>query len=154
VLRLVEDLRPVSADEGYVSLDRLQAGPAWIWQWLMDLRQRGLVKLEALRNGGVKNSLEAEAVFQVPADKPGFGQLLEAYVREMEDLLGVGYARVETVPHLPEGTTVNVEVFDTRQEYGRCARSWKRRPDVGHDADYPDLSVRDAAVMKERQAGK
>ena len=31
---------------------------------------------------------------------------------------------------------------------GRCARSWKRRPDVGGDADYPDLTTRDAAALR------
>ena len=46
-------------------------------------------------------------------------------------------------------STVQVEVFDTREKYARCARSWKRRPDVGTDADYPDLCARDAAVMRE-----
>ncbi|MFW6065417.1 MAG: hypothetical protein ACOC9S_01225 [Planctomycetota bacterium] len=40
-------------------------------------------------------------------------------------------------------------MIDTRDKYARCARSWKRRPDVGTDEDYPDLSARDAVVMKE-----
>jgi isoleucyl-tRNA synthetase len=44
---------------------------------------------------------------------------------------------------------VDVKVCDARDKYERCARSWKRRPDVGSDPDYPDLSVRDAVVMKE-----
>ncbi len=41
------------------------------------------------------------------------------------------------------------DVCDVREKYPKCARSWKRRPDVGSDADYPDLSARDAVVMKE-----
>ena len=48
--------------------------------------------------------------------------------------------------------TVAVEVFDTREKYDRCGRSWKRRPDVGADKEYPDLSARDAAVMKQINA--
>jgi hypothetical protein len=68
-------------------------------------------------------------------------------------MLGVGYARIERVDELPPGVTVDVEVFDARDKYQRCARSWKRRPDVGGDKDYPDLSARDAVVMKEL-AGK
>ena len=39
-------------------------------------------------------------------------------------------------------------VLDARERYGRCERSWKRRPDVGSDPDYPDLSARDAAAVK------
>jgi isoleucyl-tRNA synthetase len=34
----------------------------------------------------------------------------------------------------------------------RCARSWKYTDDVGSDADYPDLSARDAQAMRERAA--
>jgi isoleucyl-tRNA synthetase len=34
----------------------------------------------------------------------------------------------------------------------RCARSWKILPEVGSDADYPDLSLRDAQAMRERKA--
>jgi len=41
-----------------------------------------------------------------------------------------------------------VEVVDRREKYQACARSWKRRPDVGADAEYPDLSERDAAAMR------
>jgi isoleucyl-tRNA synthetase len=43
---------------------------------------------------------------------------------------------------------IEVEVLDGRGRYERCARCWKRRPDVGSDKDYPDLSARDAAVVK------
>ena len=113
----------------------------------------GLVKLEALRNAGVKNPLDAEVVFKVAEENDAAGKLIETYLKELEDLLGVGYARMEKTRRLPEGVTVDVEVFDVRQKYPRCARSWKRRPDVGADADYPDLSARDAAVMK-KLAGK
>ncbi|MFD1944432.1 isoleucine--tRNA ligase [Paradevosia shaoguanensis] len=34
----------------------------------------------------------------------------------------------------------------------RCARSWKILPEVGSEADYPDLSPRDAQAMRERAA--
>ena len=44
---------------------------------------------------------------------------------------------------------MEVDVCDSREKYPRCARSWKRRPDVGADSDYPDISARDAAVMKQ-----
>ncbi len=150
MLELAEDLTPISPDSGTFSGDELQSGPAFIWDRLMALRQEGLVKLEAMRNAGVKNSLDTEAIFKV-AEGSGMGKLIGTYIKELEDLLGVGYARVETVPptELPEKTAVTVEIADTRDKYKRCARSWKRRPDVGSDPDWPDLSARDAAVMKE-----
>ena len=31
----------------------------------------------------------------------------------------------------------------------KCARSWRILPEVGSDPDYPDLSLRDAAAMRE-----
>ena len=153
MLELAEDLRPVSPDLAQFDGDKLEAGPAWIWARLLELRDAGLGKLEALRNGGVKNPLDAEAVFEVARSNVAAGDMLEKYIRELEDMLGVGYARIERVDELPPGVTVDVEVFDARGKYHRCARSWKRRPDVGGDKDYPDLSARDAVVMKEL-AGK
>ncbi|SNY92430.1 Isoleucyl-tRNA synthetase [Cohaesibacter sp. ES.047] len=48
----------------------------------------------------------------------------------MEDISSIG-----VVPALAEGT--------------KCQRSWKILPDVGSDPEYPDLSPRDAAAMRE-----
>ncbi|MFP3937777.1 MAG: isoleucine--tRNA ligase [Phycisphaerae bacterium] len=150
VLELAEDLTPVNPDLAHQwSSDVLIAGPAWIWDRLMDLRDRGLNKLEKLRNSGVKNSLDAEAVFKVRKDDEASAGMIETYLHELEDLLGVGHARLERVDSLDGDTWAEVEVIDTRDKYARCARSWKRRPDVGTDEDYPDLSARDAVVMKE-----
>jgi isoleucyl-tRNA synthetase len=33
-------------------------------------------------------------------------------------------------------------------DYPKCARSWRRVPDVGSDADYPELSARDADAVR------
>ncbi len=152
VLRLAEDLTPVNPDNGTFYPDVLQAGAAWAWQRVMELRDVGMVKLEALRNAGVKNSLDAEAVFLVRATDEASLAFVQTYLVELEDLLGVGCARIEHVEALPEGEAIDVEVVDTRETYPRCARSWKRRPDVGSDPEYPELSARDAAVMRELKA--
>ncbi|WP_243372948.1 isoleucine--tRNA ligase [Microvirga solisilvae] len=48
----------------------------------------------------------------------------------LEDVKGVA-----VVPALAKGT--------------KCARSWKVTPDVGTDADYPDVTPRDAAALRE-----
>ncbi len=66
------------------------------------------------------------------------------------------YARVETVPSLPEGlpAVADVEVLDSREKYQRCGRSWKRRPDVGTDAEFTDLSARDADAVRQIRSGK
>jgi isoleucyl-tRNA synthetase len=36
----------------------------------------------------------------------------------------------------------------------KCARSWKILPEVGSDPDYPDLTLRDAAAMREFEAAR
>lgn len=148
VMRLIEDIEPVAFDDGTAAGEELRTGPAWVWERLMDIRGDALLKIEALRNAGVKNPLDAEVIFLVPDDKPGVRAFLEQYLAELEDLLGVGYARIEA-GDAAEGRLVGIDVRDTREVYARCERSWKRRPDVGADGDYPDLSARDASVMKQ-----
>ena len=129
-------------------IDSLSPSPVMIWGRLMDLRADGLVQLEALRNAGVKNPLDAEAVFTVRAPDGGARAFLQMYLPELEDLLGVGYARIEEADTGGPDTPITLRVADARDQYARCARSWKRRPDVGSDSDYPDLSARDAHVVK------
>jgi isoleucyl-tRNA synthetase len=129
-----------------LAADPEAAVPARVWPRLMELRSRGLEKLEAIRNAGVKNALDTEVAFRVPSGNEGLKGLLETYCSDMEDLLGVGFARVEPVE---DGDDLDVVVTDGREKYERCARSWKRRPDVGSDADYPDVSARDAAALRE-----
>ncbi|MCO6186975.1 isoleucine--tRNA ligase [Rhizobium sp. L1K21] len=48
-------------------------------------------------------------------------------------------AKVSVEPQLAEGR--------------KCARSWKVTKDVGSDAEYPDVSARDAAALRELAAG-
>lgn len=149
MLRFAEDLTPIIVDQATCQSDQLQASPAWIWNSLLDLRQSGLVKLEALRNAGVKNPLDAEAIFHIAKDNTQVQAMIEIYIKELEDLLGVGHTRIELVDSLPEEEVCQVEVIDAREKYPRCQRSWKRRPDVGSDPNYPDLCARDAAVLDE-----
>jgi len=42
-----------------------------------------------------------------------------------------------------------VAVLCSVAEGKKCNRSWKILPEVGTDPDYPDLSIRDANVMRE-----
>ncbi|WP_029086349.1 isoleucine--tRNA ligase [Brevundimonas aveniformis] len=43
-----------------------------------------------------------------------------------------------------EAVTVQVKIAD----YPKCARSWRRVPDVGSDPEFPDLSARDADAVR------
>ncbi len=143
-------VRPELRDDAQFAADHLQEGPGVIWQRLLAIRDDAMIELEALRNGGVKNPMDAEVIFHVGTDDDAHGMLLELYLSELEDMLGVGYVRVET--DLTDGDQrLKIEAIDAREKYPRCARSWKRRPDVGSDPDQPDLSARDAAVVKALQ---
>ena len=42
-----------------------------------------------------------------------------------------------------------VAVVPARAEGRKCARSWKVSPEVGSDPDYPDVTPRDAAALRE-----
>jgi isoleucyl-tRNA synthetase len=150
MVEVAEDVAPVNPDLGTFTTDQLTAGPAWVWERLLDIRGEALVKLEALRNAGVKNPMDAEVVFKTPVEKPGLHEFLHVYLGELEDLLGVGHARLEEGP-ADDGQLIGIEVRDTRGVYEKCQRSWKRRPDVGSDPDYPDLSARDAKVVRQLQ---
>ncbi len=148
-LRLAEQVGVGLYEDMKFEIDTISPSPVMIWQRLMDLRQQGLGQLEALRNSGVKNPLDAEAILTHAADDGASAVFCRTYLSEMEDLLGVGHARVETVEKVEGDYPIAIRVADARDKYARCERSWKRRPDVGSDPDYPDLSARDAAVVKE-----
>ena len=47
-----------------------------------------------------------------------------------------------------------VAVVSRRAEGRKCARSWKWSPDVGTDPDYPDVTPRDAAALREWDAAR
>jgi isoleucyl-tRNA synthetase len=74
-------------------------------------------------------------------------QQLQAYGPDLEDIVGAGFHSFAEKPDLA-GPAVTVKVVDRRQTYQACARSWKRRPDVGTDAEFPDLTVRDAQAVR------
>ena len=131
-----------AATEGSLDEYDPSRGAAWTWARLLELRDDGLRQLEAIRNAGVKKPLDTEAVLRVAPGHPATG-LLAARREDLEDLLGVGYLRLEEGA---EGVSLTIE--DARERYERCERSWKRRPDVGSDPEYPALSARDAAAVR------
>jgi isoleucyl-tRNA synthetase len=113
------------------------------WQILMPLIEKGNKQLDDLkRTIGLGNPLDAEAVIILPKVQDEVSKLIADYGPEIEDALGVGFHRTE------QGEIWDIKINDTREKYPSCARSWKRRPDVGTDKDHPDLSARDAQVVR------
>jgi isoleucyl-tRNA synthetase len=117
------------------------------WKALMELRDSALLQLDGLKkSAGLNKAVEAEAVY---SGGPGKLEKLSEYGVDLEDLAGCGSWSIE-----PTEGEVKVTVVDRRNEpgYGSCARSWKRRKDVGSDPAYPDLSARDALAVREKRS--
>jgi len=118
------------------------------WELLMQLRDSATQQLDALKkNAGLNKASDAEVIYKVETDE--LRQKLQAYGVDLADLVGAGYHTIIDDPD-PKGPAVTVEVVDRREKYPACARSWKRRPDVGSDAEFPDLSARDAGAIRSR----
>jgi isoleucyl-tRNA synthetase len=116
------------------------------WKLLMDLRNSALLQLDKLKKeAGMNKALDAEIVYHVSSD---LRHRLETYGADLEDVVGAGCHRFgDWEVSQPAG----VEVIDRRNEFKACARSWKRRPDVGSDPQFPEVSARDAAVLRGRK---
>jgi isoleucyl-tRNA synthetase len=112
------------------------------WELLMQLRESALMQLDGLKkSAGLNKASEAEMVYRLPADV--IARLMD-YGVDLEDIAGCGNHVVEPA------ASPSVQVLDAREKYAACARCWKRRPDVGSDAEFPDLCGRDAAAMRAR----
>ncbi len=97
----------------------------------------------------MNKALDAEVVYHV--DDDDLRRRLQAYGPDLEDMVGAGYHSFAEKG--AEGPAVTVKVVDRRNTYNACARSWKRRPDVGQDPEYPELTLRDAAAVRAIQRG-
>jgi isoleucyl-tRNA synthetase len=112
------------------------------WALLRDARDQATGQLDALKKSvGLNKALDAEIVYHVSDETR---KTLEECGPDLEDVVGAGCHRFVS----SAGDGCRVEVLDVREKYKACARSWKRRPDVGEDAEYPDLSRRDAAAVR------
>jgi isoleucyl-tRNA synthetase len=117
------------------------------WRLLMELRSSALGQLDVLKKeAGLNKALDAEVVYAV--DDAQLRLRLQAYGPDLHDIVGAGCHSFAEKPS--PGPAVTVSVVDRRDTYKACARSWKRRPDVGQDPDYPDLSLRDAQAVRAR----
>jgi isoleucyl-tRNA synthetase len=115
------------------------------WKLLMELREQALGQLDKLKKEqGLNKAIDAEIVYLINDDR--LRRNLQVYGSDLEDLVGAGH---HTFAEKTSGPgAVEVQLIDRRDRYAACARSWKRRPDVGEDPDYPDLCLRDAKAMR------
>ena len=98
------------------------------------------------------SSLEAAPVVHVQLDAADVAALKSVAVAFADVCITSGITVVEGAGpadafRLDE--VKSVAVVPAKAAGAKCARSWRYTTDVGRDAKYPELSARDAAVMRE-----
>ncbi|MGE0231856.1 MAG: isoleucine--tRNA ligase [Flavobacteriaceae bacterium] len=123
------------------------------WEKVRKVRRvvTGALEIER-RDKRIGSSLEAAPVLYLSD---------EALLKAIEglDMADISITSGFTVKPLAEAPAeafrlpdVAAAVVPALAEGRKCARSWKILPEVGSDPDYPDISLRDAAAMRERAA--
>ena len=113
-------------------------------RWARIAEVTGAVTLaleEQRRDKKIGSALDANVVVQTK-DADAFDGLDAAEVFRT--------SQATVIAHGAEAAAVVVEPL----AIPKCARSWRRVPDVGSDPRYPDLSARDAAVVAELDSGR
>jgi isoleucyl-tRNA synthetase len=123
------------------------------WKTLWDIRHvvTGALEIER-REKRIGSSLEAAPVIHV-TDKTLFD------VAEGEDWAEIAITSAATLTSAKPPADAfmldevpGVAVVPELAKGRKCARSWKIALDVGSDKDFPDLSPRDAAAVRELDA--
>jgi isoleucyl-tRNA synthetase len=125
------------------------------WEKIRDVRRvvTGALEVER-REKRIGSSLEAAPRIYV-ADPELLALLQSVDIAEIAITsqaflhAGGGPAEAFRLPDVP-----GVAIVPARAEGRKCARSWKILPEVGSDPDYPDLTLRDAAAMREYEAAR
>ncbi len=120
------------------------------WKKIREVRKvvTGALEIER-REKRIGSSLEAAPVVHVT--DPDLLKALEG--QDFEEICItsaiaiVGSAGPADAFRVDDVATVSVEPL--LAEGTKCARSWRITPDVGSDPDFPDVSARDAAALKE-----
>ena len=125
------------------------------WDKIRDVRKvvTGALEIER-KDKRIGSSLEAAPVVYI-ADKDLMAALEGQDFQEIcitSGLTIVEGQAPESAFRLSEVPGVGVE--PKLAEGGKCARSWRITTDVGSDPDYPDVSARDAAALRELAAAK
>jgi isoleucyl-tRNA synthetase len=123
------------------------------WEIIRDVRRvvTGALEVErAAKNIG--SSLEASPLVYV-SDKTIFETLFDVDLAEV-CITSNAMATNEDAPAdaFRSNEVPGVAVMVEKAQGTKCARSWKILPTVGEDAEYPDVSPRDAQALREWKA--
>ena len=138
-------------------LEFLEANDKWLnielfekWEKIRSVRKvvTGAIELER-KEKRIGSSLEAFPNVFISSD-----EYLEIFKNiDLAEIFITSQAKItegegpENAFRLSENNIVSV--LCSIAEGNKCNRSWKILPEVGKDPDYPDLSIRDANVMRE-----
>ncbi len=122
------------------------------WRRIRKVRRvvTGALEVER-REKRIGSSLESAPV--VYFENVNVQELFEAFEgQEAADIFITSQASLK-MEKAPGGVfrlddVADIAVLPDMAQGKKCARSWKVLPDVGSDADYPDLSIRDAAAAR------
>ncbi|MFT4097069.1 MAG: isoleucine--tRNA ligase [Rhodoblastus sp.] len=125
-------------------------------RWRQIRRVRSVVTgaLEIERSSkAIGSSLEAAPVVFI--SDPQLREAVEGL--DMAEVCITSDLRIEPTADAPEGAFAlpevpGVAVVSARAEGRKCARSWKISPLVGSDPEFPDVTPRDAAALRELKA--
>ncbi|WP_407048286.1 isoleucine--tRNA ligase [Methyloraptor flagellatus] len=153
------------SDAGSVHLEQFPEIPAeWRdealaakWETVRRVRKAVTAALELKRAEKViGSSLEAAPVVYLDPAAPELAAALAGV--DMAEVcitsgfvLGDGFPGTDLVEPAEDAA---VRVSFRKAEGTKCARSWKISPEVGTDPDYPDVTPRDAAALREWDAAK
>jgi isoleucyl-tRNA synthetase len=123
------------------------------WDIIRDVRRVVTGALEVERAAKrIGSSLEASPMVYV-SDKKIFSTLFDV---DLAEVCITSNAMVTNDDAPAEAFRLNdvsgVAVIVEKTQGIKCARSWKILPTVGEDAEYPDVSPRDAAALREWKA--
>ena len=125
------------------------------WEEIRSVRRvvTGAIELER-KEKRIGSSLEAFPTVYVTDDK--YNKILQDIDLPEIFITSQAELRLEKGPEdafrLDE--IKNISVVCNLAKGNKCNRSWKILPEVGTDKDYPDLSLRDASVMREINGDK
>jgi isoleucyl-tRNA synthetase len=145
----LEQFRPVPAEWKNEAL-------AEKWRKIRQVRSvvTGALELERAKKT-IGSSLEAVPVVHMgdPVLEEAFAGVDMAEICITSDFIVSHEAAPEQAFSLREVPAVAVDVTKAEERgLRKCARSWRFTDDVGSDSEFPDVSARDAAVLRELRA--
>ena len=147
-----ENLSPYPGKEASVHLEKFpEFKEKWFepglykeWEDLILVREKVLKELEVARESKlIGNSLEAQAVFKVPASH---AELLKKYEEELASFFIVSSVKLEA----HDGEELKVEILKAPGE--KCLRCWNFSTYIGKSQEYPQFCQRCELVVKEIKA--